>query len=103
MDQKISLPEMQIADFCRRWNITELALFGSILRDDFDAASDIDVLINFSSEAKYSFRHVIAMQNELESILGRRIDLVDKQAVERSPNYIRRQAILSSYEVIYAA
>jgi predicted nucleotidyltransferase len=48
--EDIEIPEQQIADFCRRWKITEFALFGSVLRDDFDAKSDVDVLVTFSPE-----------------------------------------------------
>lgn len=92
----------QIAKFCQRWRVAELALFGSILRDDFNDNSDIDVLVTFAPDVIYSFKQIVAMQEELESIYGRPVDLLDRDAVRQSPNYIRRKAILDSAQVIYA-
>ena len=92
-----------IRDFCERWQIIEFALFGSVLRDDFTPESDIDVLVTFASHTRYGFRQLIAMQDELEILFGRKIDLIDKQSVTESANYIRHRMILSSAEVIYAA
>ena len=98
----VILPSGEIDGFCRRWNVIEFALFGSVLRQDFDAESDIDVLVTFAPGVVYTFRQLIAMQDELETILGRPVDLLDKEAVQQSPNYIRRKAILHSAEVVYA-
>ena len=101
---KLSLPHEQIAEFCRKWNVTEFALFGSVLRDDFRADSDVDVLVTFASPelAPSLFEHV-DMEDELEQIFGRSVDLVSKKAVERSENPFRRKAILESAQVVYAA
>lgn len=99
----IDLPVDQIADFCRRWKITELALFGSVLRDDFRADSDIDVLASFAEGANWGLFEVVTMQDELEALFGRRVDLGDRRWVERSPNYIRRGQILGSLEPVYVA
>jgi hypothetical protein len=93
----------QVADFCRRWRITELGLFGSVLREDFGPQSDIDVLVSFAPEARWSLFDLVTMQEELKAILGREIDLVERKAVERSENYIRRRHILQSVEPIYVA
>jgi predicted nucleotidyltransferase len=98
----ITLPAAEIAAFCRRWRIVEFALFGSILRPDFDEESDIDVLVTFAPDARYGFRQLTIMQDELEALFGRPVDLLDKQAVQESPNYIRRHAILHAAEVVYA-
>ena len=97
------LPQDEIADFCRRWQVIELALFGSALRDDFGPDSDIDVLVSFAPDAHWGLFALVQMQDELEAILGREVDLVSRQAVEQSENYIRRKAILSGLEVVYAA
>lgn len=97
-----SIHEYQIAQFCQRWRVDEMALFGSILRDDFSSGSDVDVLVTFAPDVIYSFKQIAAMQEELESIFGRPVDLLDKDAVRQSPNYIRRKAIFDSAEVIYA-
>ena len=99
---RIAIPDAKIAEFCQRWHITQVALFGSVLRESFDAESDVDVLVTFAPDVRYSFRQLTAMQDELEAIFGREVDLLDRQAVEQSPNYIRRRAILESSEVVYA-
>ena len=99
---QVAVPDAKIADFCQRWGITEVALFGSVLRSDFGTDSDVDVLVTFAPHVRYGFKQLIAMEKELETIFGREVDLLDKQAVEQSPNYIRRRTILESSEVVYA-
>ena len=89
--------------FCRKWQNTELALIGSILREDFRPDSDVDVLVSFAGEADWSLLDHVVMEEELAGIIGRKVDLVTRRAVERSANRIRRQAILGSAEVVYAA
>src|SRR3972149_7010060 len=96
------LDQERLTAFCRRWKIAELALFGSVLRDDFGADSDVDVLVRFMSEAKHGLFDLVRMQEELKDSLGREVDLVERSAIEKSRNYIRRKAILSSAETIYA-
>ncbi len=103
MSVKISLDREKIAELCRRWKITELALFGSVLRDDFRPDSDVDVLVTFAPEAEWSLWDHLTMQEELSSILGRKVDLVSKRAIERSRNWIRRKAILEHAETFYVA
>lgn len=93
----------KIADFCRRWKITELALFGSVLRDDFRPDSDIDVLVTFAPDAGWRLDDLVDMKEELEMMFGCRVDLVKKHLVESSENYIRRKHILSHMETIYVA
>ena len=99
----LDLPLDRLADFCRRWKITELALFGSALRDDFGPDSDIDLLAAFAPEADWSLFDHYDMENELVAMLGREVDLVSRRAVEGSRNWIRRRAILSGATTIYAA
>jgi predicted nucleotidyltransferase len=99
----IEIPGDQIVDFCRRWRISELALFGSVLRDDFNPDSDLDVLVTFAPEANWSLLDHLRMEQELARILNRKIDLFTKRAVELSHNWIRRQEILNTAEVIYDA
>ena len=100
---KIEIPTDEIADFCRRWKVTELALFGSVLRGDFSPDSDVDVLVSFAPDARWSLLDLVRMQDDLKAVLDREVDLVERVAVERSENYIRRKSILSNLEVIYAA
>ena len=101
MKTNISLPQDKITAFCTYWQVTELSLFGSILRDDFRSDSDIDLLVAFAPEANWGLLDHVQMQHDLQEILGRDIDLVSKRAIENSKNWIRRQEILSTAEVIY--
>ncbi len=99
----LDVAEETIADFRRRWKITELALFGSVLRDDFRPDSDIDVLVTFADDARWTLFHVVEMQDELAAIFGGDVDLVERRAIERSENYTRRNHILRSVETMYVA
>lgn len=100
---RIEIPHEKIAEFCRKWRIREFALFGSVLREDFQPNSDIDVLVTFAPEARYSLFDLVRMQDELKEICGREVDLVERKSIERSENYIRRKHILDSLEVVYVA
>jgi uncharacterized protein len=99
----IPLPMPQIQAFCQKWQITEFALFGSVLRDDFRPDSDIDILLTFAPEAQRGLTETLQMRDELQIIFDRKVDLIVKAAIERSENWLRRQNILESAEVIYAA
>ncbi|WP_416672376.1 nucleotidyltransferase family protein [Egbenema bharatensis] len=112
MNQQISLSRLydrlgitptQLAEFCQRWHVAELALFGSILRDDFRPDSDVDVLIAYQPASKRGLFEKMAMQEELQQLLHRQVDLVSKKAIEQSRNRIRRDNILNSAEIIYVA
>jgi hypothetical protein len=103
MEVKILLDHEKIADFCRRWKITELAFFGSVLREDFGPESDVDVLVSFAPEADWSLFDHMEMEEELSALLGRNVDLVSRRAIERSRNWLRRKAILESAEPLYVA
>lgn len=98
----IELPIAKIAQFCERWQVTEFALFGSVLRDDFRPDSDIDVMVQFHAEAHPTFSTLDQMEAELKTIFRREVDLITRAGIETSRNYLRRQAILSSAYVIYA-
>ena len=97
------LPRDRIAAFCQVWKVSEFSVFGSALRKDFRPDSDIDVLITFLPDARWSLLDHVQMQQELEAILGREVDLVSRRGVERSHNPVRRQAILDGAEPIYVA
>ena len=94
-------PTTEIAQFCQRWLIRELALFGSVLRDDFGPDSDVDVLVTFSAEANWGLFDHIQMQQELQAILRRQVDLVSKRALERSRNWMLRNEILNTAETLF--
>jgi predicted nucleotidyltransferase len=98
---KPKLPRKRIADFCKRWKVREFALFGSILREDFYPESDVDVLVEFQPDARWSLFDHVTMQDELRELFGRDVDLVTKKGLERSRNHVRRRAILESARVIH--
>ncbi|HUT47542.1 MAG TPA: nucleotidyltransferase family protein [Sedimentisphaerales bacterium] len=97
---EIEISESQLAELCRKWKVTELSLFGSILRDDFGPDSDIDVLVVFQTDAPWSMWNLMDMKAELEALFDRPVDLVEKEALR---NPWRKRRILSTYEVVYAA
>src|SRR5215216_334845 len=97
----IPVDQEAIARFCRKWGIRELALFGSVLTDEFRPDSDVDVLITFSDPAPDLGpwgEHLDAMREELEAMFGRRVDLVQKKLVR---NPFRRHHILTTRRIIY--
>ena len=95
----IEIPQQEIQVFCRRWKVQEFSLFGSVLREDFAPTSDIDVLISFLPETPWSLFEWVEMREELAKLFGRRVDLVEKEALR---NPFRRQRILMTKRVVYA-
>lgn len=101
LQQRLGLSMSEIATFCQRWQILELTLFGSILREDFRNDSDIDLLLHFSPQAKQGLLTLAKIKHELEAYSGRKIDIALKESVENSENWIRRNEILKTARVIY--
>lgn len=99
----IAMPQDKIAEFCRHNHIHSMCLFGSVLREDFSADSDIDILVEFEKGQGPGLMGMVKVEDELSVILGRKVDLVERQSVERSENYIRRRHILQSLETVYVA
>jgi hypothetical protein len=100
MMSRIPIDKKKIAAFCRRWQIVEFSLFGSVLREDFRPDSDVDVLVSFHPQAGWSLWDLAEMQEELEKMFGRPVDLVEKEGLR---NPFRRHSILNTREVFYAA
>ena len=103
MNAHIHIPRSRIDRFCHRWQVSELALFGSVVREDFGPESDVDLLVSFEESARHTLFDMVRMEEELKGIFGREVDLVERAGVEQSRNHIRREAILESTETIYAA
>lgn len=99
----IEVSKERIAAFCQRNHIRSLSFFGSVLRDDFRPDSDVDVMVEFEPRQEPGLMEIVAMELELSDILGHKVDLVERQSVEESENYIRRRHILQSLETIYVA
>ncbi|MEL6440970.1 MAG: nucleotidyltransferase domain-containing protein [Cyanobacteria bacterium J06621_8] len=96
----VKIPELEIAKFCQRWKVRQFYLFGSVLRDDFTAESDIDVMVEFFPNASIGWK-IVTMNDELETIFHRPVDLMTKKAIEESDNWLRRRNILDSVVLIY--
>ena len=103
MPSPLTISEEALRAFCERWQIVELDIFGFALRPDFGPDSDIDLLVTYAPDARWSLFDEARMQEELERLLDRPVDLVSRRAVEESPNWIRRKSILESAEPIYVA
>ncbi len=99
----VNISKDKIAVFCRRNHIRSLAFFGSVLRADFGPDSDVDVLVEFEHGQKHGLMDLVRMEEELTEMFGQKVDLVERRAVERSENYIRRRHVLESVETVYVA
>jgi uncharacterized protein len=97
----VSIPKDRLDDFCRRWKVAELSLFGSAIRDDFRPDSDVDLLVSFAPGVTWGFDDLLTMKEELTALFGRAVDLVERRLVEASENYIRRKHILNHLEPLY--
>lgn len=95
----IEIPQGQIADFCRRHHIRKLALFGSVLREDFRPESDVDVLVEFEPGQRVGLLGLARMERELSAILGHNVDLNTAGFLSR---YFRNE-VLKEAEVQYVA
>ena len=94
---RIEIPRERIADFCRRHHIRWLALFGSVLRDDFGPDSDIDVLVEFEADRRYTYFTLARLEEELGNLLGRRVDL----HIPKSLHPFLRDKVLDQAEAVY--
>ena len=103
MSIHIDISKAMIEAFCRQNHIRSLSLFGSVLCDDFGPDSDVDVLVEFEAGQGPGLMGLAEMEAELMEIFGHKVDLVERQAVEKSENYIRRRHILQSVEAVYVA
>jgi len=95
---RINIEDEALAAICRQYRVRELALFGSVLRDDFHAASDIDVLVDFEPDALIGFFELARLQRALAALFGRNVDVIPKEGL----NPVIRQPVLESAQIIYA-
>ena len=99
--RRLKIKPERLKEICQQWEISELTLFGSVLREDFNAQSDIDILVSFDEGTAISFFDLDAIEEQLSKLFNRPIDLVTKKSVEQSHNWIRKQNILGNSQVIY--
>ncbi len=98
----VEIDQVKVADFCERWQVSKLEVFGSVLGFDFRPDSDVDFLVSFKPGVKWGLGFA-QMADELEAIVGRRVDLLTRRSVERSDNWIRRRSILDSAQTLYVS
>lgn len=96
---KIRVPKQELAEFCHRYNVQKLALFGSVLGDNFHAESDVDVLVSFQPNAHVGFITFSRMQRELSGLFQRPVDLVPMDGLKP----VIRDSVLSNIEEVFAA
>lgn len=102
---KIRVPKAELAAFCKRWQIAELALFGSVVSDDgdFGPESAVDVIARFGPEARHGLFALNRMERELAKLLKREVNLISWRGLEQSGSRFHRERILGSVQVVYAA
>ena len=101
--QPLAADEFQSREFCERWRVAKLELFGSTLTETHPLESDVDLLVTFAADADWGLFDHSRMERELSELLGRPTDLISRRAVEASQNVIRRNAILGSAVPVYVA
>lgn len=93
---RLEIPDREMEDLCRRWRVRELAVFGSVLRDDFGPESDVDLLVTFAPDAPWTLLDLVEIRDNFADLVGRPVDIIERSTVEASPNWIRRRKILST-------
>jgi len=101
MYQRLNISKESLVEFCQKWKIDNLSVFGSVLRDDFNSNSDIDFLVAFEQDADWSLFDHVAMREELQKLIGRQIDLLTEKALANSANWIRQKEIQETASQIY--
>ena len=101
IEQRLGISIDKMSEFCQTWGITEMALFGSVLREDFKPDSDIDFLITFSPNVPQGLLTLAKIKNKLESMLNRQVDIALKESIQTSNNWIIQREILRTAKMIY--
>lgn len=97
LTDRLGVSRETLAEFCRRWQVAELALFGSVLREDFSDRSDVDVLVTFAPGERWTLLDWVHLQDDLAALVGREVDLVEKKQLN---NPYRRAKILRTHQVV---
>lgn len=99
----INLDSEAVHSFCRKWKISELSVFGSVLGNEFGPKSDLDFVVEFEANSDWDLSDIADMSEDLSRILGREVDVITQYALKTSPNWLLRKRILSSMETVYAS
>jgi uncharacterized protein len=97
MTLPITIPNQSLKTLCEQYHIRRVLLFGSVLREDFTSESDIDVLVEFDSDARIGLFEMVDIRDELEALFHRRVDLGTPAGLSK---YVRNK-VLASAQVIY--
>jgi len=89
-----------VVRLCQKYSVVELSIFGSSLRDDFTQDSDVDILVSFGHNSNISLFDIMELEHEFSKLLSKEVDIIEKESLK---NPIRKNKILSSCEIIYAA
>ena len=100
---RVEIDTERLAVICKQYNVFQLWAFGSVLRDDFNAHSDIDILVEFLPNSRITLYKFQQLREELEALFGRKVDLVDKKGVEDSRNQLRKEGILGNTSLLWMA
>ena len=103
MNSHIKIPKDKIDAFCQEHHISDMGLFGTVLHENFHANSGIGVLISFEERHRPEPAKIGEIRDELAKIFGQNVELMERQAVEKNQNPVRRRHILKSVESIYSA
>ena len=97
--ERLEFDETALSNLCSEFGVQELLVFGSVLRDDFNADSDVDFLVTFEQDRKTSLFDLVRLQHRLEALLDRRVDLIPKEGLKP----LLRDDVLSTAQLVYAA
>ncbi len=98
---KTNVSRERLVEFCTRWGVMQLGVFGSILREDFGPDSDIDILVSLDPNRRYTLFDLVDMEHDLEEMYGRKVDVVEREGIEASENQFRKKLIFDSLEIVY--
>jgi len=99
--RNITYAQQELFEFCKRWKIIRLEIFGSAIRDDFNEMSDIDLLVEYHPDFHRTLADMEDMQQEIEELFQRPVDLITRKTIESSQNPYKRQNILDSAVILY--
>jgi len=99
----LSVDDEALKALCEKWGIAELAVFGSVLREDFGPESDVDLLVSFRPSVRFRMLTFGEMEAEFSTLFGRRVEAVERAAVQENPNWIIRREILDSAQLLHVA
>lgn len=100
---RLIISRKKLEDFCTRWQVEQLSVFGSAVRDDFSEQSDVDLLVAFTETSDWGLFEHLQMKQELKELFDRNVDLITRRSLEQSRNILLRDEILNSARVLYSA